>query len=180
MGFFTAGYKWEQNPGLAQANQYGQQAADLWAGRHDKGENYWRRILRGAKQGDFSMLGNPFLSQEAAQNRLVASHADPFLPPELAAAQTRNAQAHNAENAGINFENYIRQSLGQAATGAHGASVEDTSGEANAYQNLANNQIQGYQGHQTASGLSTLMSVVGPAVGAATGLGWTPFKSASG
>lgn len=176
MGFF-GGYKWETNPGLAQANAYGQQAVDTLAGEHSKGENYWKRILKGAKKGDFSMLGNPFLAQQAANDRLAASHADAFLPPELAQAQVRNAQAHNAENAGINFENYVRQSLGEAASGTNAAAQQRAQGVANAYGQMANNQLQGYQGHETQGWGNMLMSGLGMAAGAASGLGWQPFKT---
>ncbi len=174
MGFF-GGYKWETNPGLAQANQYGQQAADLWAGQHSKGENYYRRILKGLKTGSTDLIGNPFLAQQAANDRLAASRADAFLPAELSQAQTRNAQAHNAENAGMAFEDYVRQMAGQAAQGTIGASQARTAGQANAYQNMANNQLQGYQGHETQGWGNMLMSGLGMAAGAASGLGWKPF-----
>ena len=179
MGFFTGGYKWETNPGLAQANAYGQQGVDAWANaRAGTGD---RRLIRASNHGGemSNILGDPFLAQQAANDRLAASHADAFLPPELAQAQVRNAQAHNAEQAGINFENYVRQSVEAAKNRRQGFNLAQAGGESNAYQHMADNQIGGHQGHQTESGLSVLGQIaqIGSAVaGAGAGLGWSPFE----
>lgn len=172
---FSSSWQWHENPGLDAATQYGQQGVQAWADQHSKGENFYKRILKSAKRGDYSVLGNPFSSQEAAANRLAASHMDPFLPPELAKAQQRVAEARNAENASVGFENYVRDMLTNAAQGTMNASQARAAGLANAYGNLGQMQLGGYQGERVGGWGSALMGGLLGGAKAAAGLGWSPF-----
>ena len=169
---FLGGYEQDRNKGADESNAAWDEAiAGIQNRRKGAGFNYSKGILRGLKRGDTSLIGNPFLAQQAANNRLAASHADPFLPPELAKAQQRVAEARNAETAGINFENYVHNAANPAANLVNSTNVDMDSLLAQLRAGKAKNFLDEWQGHQTQGWGNALFQGIGAAGGLLTGLG---------
>ena len=174
MGFF-GGYKWETNPGLDPAREAITGAQDRVQHTKSAGNRYWRSILQGLAKGDTSAIGNPFLANQAAEDREADANMDPFLPPELAQSQARLQKNRNAERSGINFENYVRGQAQGAAQGNANFNLSKAQMDAQLAQALAEAEIDGREGHQTQGWGGMLMQGLIGGASAAGGLGWKPF-----
>jgi hypothetical protein len=168
---FLPGYSWEHNPGADAAQGYLGDAMGQIQGM--KTGSPWLRAMR---KGNYdTTVGNPFLAQLGAQNRLVDSNIDPFLPPEIAEARAGLQKNRNQEQAGMNYQNYISQAL-QTAMSEKGANKRFKYGTiADLARSQADTSLGSYQGHQTSGwGMPLLQAGLGAAQ-AASGLGFKPF-----
>lgn len=175
MGFF-GGYEWERNPGLDPALGGLQAAMDDVGNTKSAGNRFARNILKGLMKGDTSAIGNPFLAQLGGQNRLVDANMDPFLPPEIASARAGLQKNRNQEQAGVNFEGYVRGMAGDAMQANIQNNQWKASEKARLAQAMAEAQLGGHQGHQTQGWGSVLMSGLGAAGGIMSGLGGMGVK----
>lgn len=167
---FLGGYSWSQNPGGAAATGAIQGAMDDLSGM--KTGSRWLKALN---RGDTSMIGNPFLAQLGGQNREVDANMDPFLPPEVAQARAQLQKNRNQEQAGMQFEDYVRGMASNAFNQKQENRRFKYGTQAQLAQAMAQAQLGQYQGHQT-QGWGQM--VLGGALGglqAASGLGWKPF-----
>lgn len=173
------GFEWETNPNAGAARDAITGAQDRVRNTKSAGNRYWRSILQGLAKGDTSAIGNPFLANQAAEDRETDASMDPFLPPELAQSQARLQKNRNAERSGINFENYVRGQAQGAAQGNAGFNMQKAGLDAQLAQALAETELGSVQGHETSGWGGMLMSgLIGGASAAATGgaaLGWKPF-----
>ena len=74
---------------------------------------------------------------------------DPFLPPELAQSRATLQKNRNAEQSGINFENYVRGQAQGAAQGNANFNLSKAQMDAQLAEALAQTEIGGREGHQT-------------------------------
>jgi hypothetical protein len=114
---FLGGPEWFTNPnqqdaiyGLTQGRNEASQAKSA-------GNKYFRSILQGLMKGDTSLIGNPFQSQLASQNRLVDANMDPLGNADQQRNLAHLQKNRNQEQAGINFENYVQGAAAGAAQG---------------------------------------------------------------
>lgn len=168
---FLGGYKWETNPGLDPAMGALTGAYDEAAHTKSRGSKFANNILGGLMKGDTSAIGNPFQAQLGAQNREVDASMDPFLPPEVAAARANLQKNRNQEQAGINFENYVRGSAANAMDMSQRRKEFIAQQRAQLAEAMANAQLGGHQGHETQGWGNLLMSGIGAAGGLLTGIG---------
>lgn len=114
---FLGGPSWMSNPNEDKALGALSAGRDEMMNRKSAGNRYFRSILQGLMKGDTSAIGNPFLAQLAQQNEMVDKELDPLGNADQQRNLGHLQKARNTQNAGINFENYVR---GQAATAAQG------------------------------------------------------------
>lgn len=167
---FLGGFEWEQNPGGGAATGAIQDAMNQLGGM--KTGSRWLRALN---RGDTSLIGNPFQSQLAAENRLVDANMDPFLPPEIAEARANLQKNRNQEQAGSAFEDYVHQMAANAFNQKQENRRFKYGTSAELAKALADAQLGQYQGHQTQGWGGMVLGGALGAAQAASGLGWSPF-----
>lgn len=174
---FLGGYKWETNPGLGAARDALTSAQDRVRGTKSAGNRWWRSLLSGAMQGDFSGIADPGKIDAAARKREVAAMADPFDPSGGAKAALAGQKID--EQAGIDRYNFVNSALQGAAQGNAGFNMQKAGLDAQLAGDIANAEIGGREGHQTSGWGGMLMQgLIGGASAAASGgaaLGWKPF-----
>lgn len=176
---FLGGFKWEENPGHDAATGAIDSAI---AGMDDfgsKGRRFAKRILKGLMHGDTSLIGNPFAAGAGAAKREIDSNLDPFLPPELAAAQARVAKARVDEQSGNQFENYVRGMAMPAADLTERAEEFEFDERNDLARTKADVELGGYKGRETKGWGAAVGGALLGAAQAASGLGYKPFARTS-
>lgn len=170
---FLGGYKFEEKPGLGRARDALTSAQDRIRGTKSAGNRWWRSLLSGAMQGDFSGIADPGKADAAAQKRENDAMVDPFNPAGRAQADLADQKID--ERAGIDRYNYVNQALQGAAGGNANFNLQKAGMDAQLASALAETELGGYEGHQTQGWGGMLMQGLIGGAGAATGMGWKPF-----
>lgn len=133
------------------------------------------RWLKALNKGDTSLIGNPYLAQLGGQNREVDANMDPFLPPEVASARAQLQKNRNQEQAGMQFEDYVRSMASNAFNQKQENRRFKYGTQADLAKAMAEAQLGQYQGHATQGWGGMLLGGAMGAASAASGLGWKPF-----
>lgn len=174
---FLGGYEFDENPGLGRARDALTSAQDRVRGTKSAGNRWWRSLLSGAMQGDFSGIADPGKADAAAAKRENEAMRDPFDPVGDQRLELANDKVD--EKAGIDRYNYVNAALQGAAGGNANFNLSKAGMDADLAKALASAELGGQEGHQTSGWGGMLMQgLIGGASAAASGgaaLGWKPF-----
>ena len=175
---FGSSVEWNRNPGLDPALDALTGAQDRVRHTKSAGNRWWRSILRGAMQGDFSGIYDPSSIEAASQAREVDAtdwDLQDLTNPDLARQRHDLKKEKIDERAGINRYNFVNQALQGAASGNAGYNLDKAGLDAQIAGLIADANLEGNEKRIKEGWGGMLMNGLFGGAEAAGGLGWSPF-----